>query len=255
MVGPSRLAHPFPTSCTRTTAINSHSSRNTLRLLHAADLHLGSDASPEAGLQGLQAVQDALDRLPVDALLIAGDLFDALTVSPETVSHTFRVLQSLRVPVIVVPGNHDTALTSPLFSQHRLTGRVQVLLRREGELASVDSLGLSVWGRPVYEHSPSFRPLEGLAQRPQEGWYVAMAHGLVIEGAAAAGRSSPITRGELATADCDYVALGHVHSFRDVTCGGPPAYYSGAPSGARNRTAALVTLSPEAGVSVEAVHL
>ena len=61
---------------------------------------------------------------------------------------------------------------------------------------------------------------------------------------------------QLAAADCDYIALGHVHAFRDVTRGAAPAFYSGAPWGSTTTpTAALVSLHPEMPTSVEPVVL
>ena len=69
--------------------------------------------------------------------------------------------------------------------------------------------------------------------------------------AQAGGLSSPILWTELAQAGCDYVALGHVHVFRDVTQGRSPAFYSGAPSGMRDSGAVLVTLDPVHGTTVE----
>ena len=119
----------------------------------------------------------------------------------------------------------------------------------------MEALDLSVWGRPVYDHVPSFRPLEGLQPRPNEGWYVVLGHGLVMDDSIHVGRSSPISLAELEQADCDYVALGHVHRFLDVTQGGPAAYYSGAPSGTRRPTAAVVDLAPLTGATVQAAVL
>ena len=63
-------------------------------------------------------------------------------------------------------------------------------------------------------------------------------------------RASPISPDEIAMAPCDYVALGHVHVFRDVSQNGVPAYYSGAPSGSQTKTVAIVDLDPVSGVSV-----
>ncbi|MBI2171672.1 MAG: DNA repair exonuclease [Chloroflexi bacterium] len=229
--------------------------RRQLTLLHAADLHLGSDDYPREAFQGLESVIALTRRLSPDALLIAGDLLDAQNIPLDTVSYTFGALGGIGCPVVVVPGNHDTLLTAPSFSAARLPANVRVLLAPQGEAVALDALGLTIWGRPVYDHSPEFRPLQGLGPRPPKGWYVALAHGLVANGSALVGRSSPITAAELAQAECDYIALGHVHRFREVTHGGPPAFYSGAPSGTREPTVALVRLDPSAGVSVRPVSL
>lgn len=229
--------------------------RPLLTLLHAADLHLGNDDNPREALQGLEGVIAATRHLSPDALLIAGDLFDAQNIPPDTVSSTFKALEGIGCPIVVVPGNHDTLLTAPSFCAASLPANLRVLLAPQGETVALDALGLTVWGRPVYDHTPEFKPLQGLGLRPDRGWYVVMAHGLVVNGSALVGRSSPITAAELAQAECDYIALGHVHQFREVSHGGPPAFYSGAPSGSRQPTAALVRLHPTEGVSVRPVRL
>ena len=206
-------------------------------------------------LRGFDAVLETVRQAPADALLIAGDLFDSGSVPPGTVAHVFRSLASLERPVVLLPGNHDTLLTSSSLATLQVPANLHVLQEPEGELITLLSLGLSVWGRPVYNHEPAFHPLAGIDPRPKQGWYIAMAHGLVQDGNTEPGRSSPIAPAELAKADCDYIALGHVHQFRDTTQGRTPAFYSGAPSGTTQHTAALVTLDPAKGVSVQAIYL
>ncbi len=229
--------------------------RRPLTLIHAADLHLGSDVYPQEAVKGLDALLQATRQFAPNALLIAGDLFDAQNIPPEIVAHAFSVLGSVACPIVVLPGNHDTLLTSPAFRSAPLPANLHLLLQPQGETVALDGLGLTLWGRPVYDHTPEFRPLQGLGPRPTNGWRVAMAHGLVIDYAGHAGRSSPILPSELAQADCDYIALGHVHQFRQASQSGPPAYYSGAPSGCREPTLALVRLHPQNGVSVTPVRL
>ncbi len=230
--------------------------RQILRILHTADLHLGSDTNPGAAMQGLEVLLQAVRQTAPDALLIAGDLFDAANVPSGTLSQAFAGLGNCGIPVVVLPGNHDTLLTSPAFRSVALPDNLHVLLEAQGENVLLKALGLNVWGRPVYDHSPEFRPLAGLGQRPTDEWRIAVAHGLVITGSGDVGRSSPILPVDLARADCDYVALGHVHQFRQASqAGGPPAFYSGAPSGTREPTVAIVRLHPKEGVSVNPVRL
>ena len=67
-------------------------------------------------------------------------------------------------------------------------------------------------------------------------------------------RSSLITPEEVATSGFDYLALGHVHVFRDVSQGETRAFYPGSPliPHAPDRgSIAIVTLDPEMGISVE----
>ncbi len=226
-----------------------------LTILHTSDLHLGSDDGSEQALRGFEAILDTAAERSVDALLIAGDLFDGGRVLEEVVAHTFNALAGLGCPVVVLPGNHDTPLTSRSYASRDLPNQVHMLKDPAGQIITLESLGLSVWGRPVYNHEPGFHPLAGLGRRPDHGWYVAIAHGIVTYEDGFIERGSPITNDELSLMDCDYIALGHTHVFRDVTQGAVPAFYSGSPSDGRTPTAALVTMDPVNGVSVQSIHI
>ena len=230
-------------------------SRKPITLLHTSDVHVGSDVYPEAALRAFDDILALTLRASADALLIAGDLFDSRRVPTETIAHVYRSLEELACPVVLLPGNHDTLLTASSPGSHELPANLRIFRDPTGEVISIKSLNLSVWGRPIIDHQPHFRPLENLKPRPSQGWYVAMGHGMVLDENIHQGRSSPITLEELAQADCDYIALGHVHQFRDVTQGGAPAFYSGDPSVFLGPTAALVILDPVKGVDVKLAHL
>ena len=223
--------------------------KRSLTLIHMSDLHIGTDIRPEEALAGLAAALALVRQTQADAVLVAGDLFDSQRVPTETVSGVLDDLGACGVPVVVLPGNHDTVLTQKQWSRDVPHG-VTILQQAEGELIFLERLGLTVWGRPVYVHETRFRPLAGMPSRPGNGWYVAMGHGLLIDYDDQDMRSSPISPEEIGQAPCDYIALGHVHAFRDVSQNGVPAFYSGAPSGAGTRSVALVELDPIAGVFV-----
>jgi len=90
-----------------------------MKLLHAADVHLGAGFSGFGDLARQRGadVLEAFRRLPdiaaeerVDAVLFAGDLFDGPQPGVETtaaVRDTLRRLVDLCIPVFMVPGNHD----------------------------------------------------------------------------------------------------------------------------------------------------
>ncbi len=229
--------------------------REPLTLFHTSDLHVGNGPCLEPALAGFRMVVDAARALAVDALLIAGDLFDGPAVAEATALSMFAVLAELPFPTVVLPGNHDTLLTDSPAVTGAYSPPVHVLRNSEGEEIALTPLGLRVWGRPCHAHLPSFRPLSGIAARVDDNWRVLMAHGLVTDGQGWFGDSSPISPDELAQAESDYIALGHVHVFREVSQGPTPAFYSGAPSGAQPPTAALVRFDPNTGVTVECVDL
>ena len=162
-------------------------------------------------------------------------------------------LANLPCPTVVLPGNHDTLLTQD--RQYRSNGHVRVIVDPNGETVRIADLGLAIWGRPVIEHTPSFRPLANPPARPDDDWFVVMAHGLYIPGRDDIGYSSPISPDDLASLDCDYVALGHVHAFRKIVDQPSPAYYSGAPFPLVTGTVALVELDKIAGALVTPIPL
>ncbi|MCH7625704.1 MAG: DNA repair exonuclease [Chloroflexi bacterium] len=227
---------------------NNVSERKRIRLLHTSDLHVGTDIYPEEAIQGFEAMLGQCRSTSPDAVLIAGDLFDHHRVPDRTIDRVLTDLADLGLPVVILPGNHDTVLKDNIDASD-LPANISLITMPEGESVTLDQLGLTVWGRPVFDHLPSFRPLEGMPPKPSDGWFVAMAHGLFMEVVDPI-RSSPITPDDVAGATCDYLALGHVHVFRDVSRNGVPAYYSGAPSGSQARTVAIVDLDPASGVSV-----
>ena len=222
--------------------------KTKLTLVHTSDVHLGSERSQEA-LQGFEAVLSVVRRLKANALLIVGDLFDSSHVSREVVSYAFQSIEGLECPVVMLPGNHDFFITG-LDDSLPLPANLFLLREAPGQALTFHRLGLTVWGRPVIDHAPDFRPLQGLPSRSGGEWLVALCHGLAADDNFLEGRSSPITFRELAQADCDYIALGHVHAFREVTQGLTPAFYCGSPSESISPSAAHVTMDPQSGVTV-----
>ena len=94
-------------------------------------------------------------------------------------------------PVVILPGNHDTVIIQEIWAGEP-ADNVSILRKVTGEMLLSDDLDLAVWGRPVYEHNPWFRPLANIPPRPWEVWYVSMAYGLVTHPSESLWRSSPI---------------------------------------------------------------
>lgn len=89
-----------------------------MRLLHTADWHLGHTLRDHARQleheRFLQWLVATVVERRVDALLIAGDVFDAANPPPAALRSWFRFLGELKqarpgVQVVVIAGNHDSA--------------------------------------------------------------------------------------------------------------------------------------------------
>jgi DNA repair exonuclease SbcCD nuclease subunit len=234
--------------------------RRRLRLIHTADVHIGEDFRADLRLAGLRATVDACLEQGVDALLIAGDLFDNARISAQTVQAVLDELARLSVPVLITPGNHDALLSPSVYDgAHPSTAgsHVSFLEQPEGGYIVLEDLGLSVWARALVDHHPGHNPLEGYQPLEDGNWQVALAHGHYVPSSEKADRSSPLLQEHIGLMGCDYLALGHWHRFLDVSTNGVPAFYPGSPSeaGGSYPSVNLVTLDPEAGVSVERIRL
>ena len=194
-----------------------------------------------------------------DLLLIAGDLFDNNRVGEAVVLPVLEMLSQLPIPCVIVPGNHDALDGSSVyrtFDFEKALPGVRVIKSSGGQLVEFEELDMTVWGRPVISHEPSFQPLAGVHARASTKWYVVMGHGHYLgadRSVFAQGMSSPISDADLELCGADYVALGHWEVTASVGDGnGPPAWYSGSPVVAgQPRSALLVTLDPQTGVSVD----
>lgn len=87
-----------------------------MKLLHTADWHLGkrldSISRMEEQRTVLAEICEIADREKVDAVLIAGDLFDTFNPATDAVDLFYKTLKKLTKggtrPVIAIAGNHDS---------------------------------------------------------------------------------------------------------------------------------------------------
>src|SRR2546422_862671 len=87
-----------------------------MRLLHTADWHVGRairgrSRTPEFE-DALREVVGIAIQEGVDAVLLAGDLYDHRSPAPEADSLVFEALVKLHeaaIPVVAIPGNHASA--------------------------------------------------------------------------------------------------------------------------------------------------
>ena len=244
---------------------------NTLRLLHTSDVHLETDSfgNGDTGQRLKRRVRDAFsevvaiaNRRSVDLLLIVGDLFDSSRVSDEALSFALDTIARAQMPVVMIPGNHDAHDERSIYApvpRERLPGNLRLILDPAGEMLTFPELHTRVWGRALVEHRPDYRPLLGIPPSNPEDWNIAMAHGFFTDEAEELMRSSPITSADVELSGYDYIALGHVHVFTDVSRGATRALYCGTPAplyaSDEAGWVAYVTCTPGAGVTAERLRV
>jgi DNA repair exonuclease SbcCD nuclease subunit len=202
-----------------------------LRILHTSDVHLWDNAADDVRMRGWQAVLGLTTG--ADLLLVAGDLLDHARVSQGLLDRVLEDLSSVRIPVVLLPGNHD--LSGPGSVQERLNAtqagpHIVSLDAPEGSCVQVPGLDVTVWGRGMTDHTPENRPLAGHAGPSGGRWHLVLAHGHLLSGENPDLRSSPIDEAEVAALDADYLALGHWHRYHEVSSGTVAGGYSGPPS-------------------------
>ena len=211
-----------------------------MRLLHTSDVHLESDSFGlgEAAQRMRRAVRQNFSEVitianqgQVDLVLIVGDLFDSSRVSEEAMAFAMGEIARAAMPVVMIPGNHDAHDERSIYARmapESLPNNLHLILEPEGKQIDFPELSTRIWGRALVEHSPEYRPLLGVPPASPSLWNIAMAHGLFTESNEAA-RSSPITPEDIAATEYDYIALGHIHVFSDVSQGSTRAFYCGTP--------------------------
>ncbi len=175
-------------------------------------------------------------------LLVAGDLFDSSQATKATVSAACSAIGSLKIPVLVIPGNHDHSGPGSIWEQEffkreqqQLAPNLRILLTPEPVILET----AVIFPAPLLRRHESGDPTAWIRDSIGNGDFpkhlprIVLAHG-TIQGF---GSSQQDEEGEstvtnwidlsrLPINEIDYIALGDWHGTKQV---GPKAWYSGTP--------------------------
>jgi exonuclease SbcD len=241
-----------------------------MRLLHTSDWHLGRSLHGTDLLAEQEAVlaqlADVVRRERVDAVLVAGDVYDRAVPSADATAVLDRALTRLRAAgaqVVLTPGNHDSArrlgFGSGLFAAAGVHVRAETPRLDEPVLLADEHGEVAVYGIPYLEPEvarhelglPDARGHEAVLREAMErirsdlflrpgARSVVLAHAFV-GGAQPSESERDICVGgvdrvpEAVFDGVDYVALGHLHRPQSLTdrmrYSGSPLPYSFAEAG------------------------
>ncbi len=225
-----------------------------LTLLHTADLHLGTrfpslgEAAQQRGKDFLETfsriIHVALEKR-VDALLIAGDLFDSPHPTPIVfgrVKAEFEKLIEAQIPIVMIPGTHDNIMASDTIYRHPFFE--QILLFKDPILKEPKTL--LIRQTPLYLYGMAYHPdisgeyLQNLKRRENlvPGIHVGLLHGSLAGSPdwKIYAKDFPFKIEDLAALGLDYCALGHYHNRTVYHHNGKiVASYPGTPEGKRFR--------------------
>ena len=240
-----------------------------MKFLHLADLHLGRTMNeisliPDQAYM-LRQVLDLAEKEQIDAVLIAGDVYDRAVPPEEAVALLDEFLSSLsamNLPAFIISGNHDSDERLNFGSRLFQKNGIYICGKYDGTLHEVtlqDAYGpVHIWLMPYIQramvqhfwpdddtktYESAARCVLAHAQINPKERNVLLAHQFVTAGKA---ENDPQLSGSETTAknvgtidriacclfdDFDYVALGHIHRpqrvGRDcVRYGGSPLKYS-----------------------------
>lgn len=211
--------------------------------LHTADWQLGRTFAFAANADGrdpaaalAQARFDAVARIArlaadraVDAVLVAGDVFDKPGLSDDALRRAFHAMAGFDGPWLLLPGNHDAALAESVWTRSQRLGIVpgNVILALEPgvhEIAGMAVLAAPLTQRNVHEDlTAAFDGWESAPGRPRIGLAHGSVGGILPE---AADSPNPIAPDRATRARLDYLALGDWHGTKQVD---PRTWYSGTP--------------------------
>lgn len=235
-----------------------------MRFLHTADWHIGKIVHEQSMLADqayiLEQLIEQVEEYEVDAVLMAGDLYDRSLPPKEAVSLVnqtlSRLINELEVPVFIIAGNHDSNERIEYLSgvaeakQLYMEGTLKAYTRK------VSLKEADIYMMPYADHvlirqaldQPEIRTIEEAVAAQVEQITssdefdrsrinMVMFHGYVISGSRTSLEESdserPLSIGTAEWIDqsifdaFDYVALGHLHKGQKV--GSNRIRYSGSP--------------------------
>lgn len=212
-----------------------------LTFLHTADWQIGRQYArflPEDAALLAEARFDAVSRVAslavehqVDMVLVAGDVFDSQTLADRQIIRCFRAMAGFSGAWLLLPGNHDAALSESVWTRAQRLGvvpdHVHLLLRPEPW--RLDALGVVVFPG-VLTQRQSYQDLTAwfdTVDTDRADYRIGLAHGSV-QGILAEHIDShnPIAADRARQAGLDYLALGDWHGARQIN---ERTWYSGTP--------------------------
>ncbi|MFY2025761.1 metallophosphoesterase family protein [Achromobacter xylosoxidans] len=215
--------------------------------LHTADWQIGrqygqfetDDAAllAETRFDAVARIAALAAERQVDAVLVAGDVFDTQGVSDRTIRRLFAALAVYAGPWVMIAGNHDAALADSVWSRAAQLGCIPPNVRVPPRPGVVDlaAQNLAVLAAPLTQRhtyddvTQAFDAMESEPGRIRVG----LAHGSV------AGRlpdtidaTNPIAPDRASRARLDYLALGDWHGCLSID---ERTWYAGTPEQDRFR--------------------
>jgi DNA repair exonuclease SbcCD nuclease subunit len=212
-----------------------------LRILHTADVHLGAPFTflGRRGREQREQLKATFSRVidlaltsQVDALFIAGDLFDSAYPQPGLVGEVIYQLRRLDgegIWTFIVPGTHDRLQPGGVYEGPEFSTLEHLHVFRDAEMApfSVAGLDLDVYGMATSGEGKDvlsgFRAVDGAR------WRAGLLHASFVLPGKVERDEMLVSAHGIGGSNLHYLALGHWHSRGDYSQGNTAAFFSGPP--------------------------
>ncbi|GEP66993.1 hypothetical protein CBE01nite_47610 [Clostridium beijerinckii] len=211
-----------------------------IKILHIADIHFDtpfSGMTPKLALKSKEELKQVFENImlitlneEIDILLIAGDVFDNLSVKKTTLHFIKSCFENIsKVKVFISPGNHDPFNEKSFYSIVDWPSNVHIF-KGSVEKVILEDLKTVVWGAGFNTTHVSKSLLKDV-ERINGYNNIMVIHG-EVSSVKEGNNYNPIMEEDIIKSDLDYIALGHRHKFSEVKKIGNTYYsYSGCPQG------------------------
>jgi exonuclease SbcD len=240
--------------------LSTHYASSMATFIHTADLHLGRLFYGERLLDDQEIVLDQLVALVAErrptAVLIAGDVYDRSVPPAEAVALLddllVRICGDLNTPVVLIPGNHDSAHRIGFGGRLMGAGRLHIvgpLGAKTEPIVLTDETGeIAVFPIPflepgrvreatqcddVRDQATAWTQVMARVREGAAGRRTVLVGHAFVQGGTISESERPLSIGGAETIDAKlfegvhYVALGHLH--RAQSMGSKRVQYSGSP--------------------------
>jgi len=211
-----------------------------IKILHSADIHFDtpfSGMTPKEALKSKEELKQVFEKIikmtlenEIDILLIAGDIFDNLSVNKTTLYFIKNCFENIsKVKVFISPGNHDPFNEKSFYNIVDWPDNVHIF-KGNMESVTLEDLNTVVWGAG-FNTSHVNKSLLKEVERVDRYNNIMVLHGEITT-TKDGNDYNPITEEDIAKSNMDYIALGHRHKFSEVKKIENTYYsYSGCPQG------------------------
>lgn len=264
-----------------------------MKLMHLSDLHLGKRVNDFSMIEDqkyiLNQILESIEKTKVDAILIAGDLYDKTVPPTEAVEIFDEFLTSLsrmKIPVFVISGNHDSAervsfgsrimQAQGVYISNVFNGTIKPNILKD-EFGEVN-IYILPFIKPAHvkrfyedveidSYEDAVKKVIEIAQVDKTKRNILVAHQFITS----AGESPKTCDSENSSVggldnidasvfdDFDYVALGHLHGPQSIGretiryCGSPLKYSFS--ESRQKKSITLIKLGAKGGLTIDTVPL